>query len=235
MSIKTFLLLFGSVLLFGTGLSVQAAQIDLFDWAFNVDGVEYTPSSGLGTPPINPGAFDFSTGLGTIQITVAGLGLHTVDAFFDHELTEPGNSFFNETGASNGTPAVNQSWEIDEPGSVNGDIFENLQSSTLDNAIGMSIHGDTTFPDDVSMAMGWDFTMEIAERALISFVVSEFQPSGVFYLAHSDPSSGEQIYLSSTLSISAIQVPTLSTLVLMGIGLAGLFGRGRRLTFGKRC
>jgi hypothetical protein len=172
--------------------------------------------------------FDNITGLGELNITLTGVGNHQVSGFFDHEITESQNSYFNETGSAVGTVAVGQSWEVDKPGWLNGDIYSNFAAGSLDNSIGMSIYGNTSFPDDVSMAMGWDFSLAMDEQAVISFSLSETEP-GAFYLAHADSGSNKTIYLSSNLTISQVNaVPEPSILLLFGIGFAGLAIGSRR-------
>ncbi len=216
--------------------SAQAVVTNLFDYAFNMDGAVSVPSAGDPIPPgVNAGGFNDSTGLGTIGVTITGAGAHSFDAFFDHEIDEAINTYFNEVGSSTGAAAAGQSWEIDEPGFVSGDIFENFQVSALDNGIGTSIWGDTFFPDDVSMAMGWDFNLAAGEDALISLVLSDVMPNGGFFLTHTDPDvvdtpNGYSIYLSSSLDIRGggpPAVPEPGMLWLLGIGLAG-FGVARR-------
>ena len=57
-----------------------------------------------------------------------------------------------------------------------GDIyFDNFLDSTLDNRIFYDAFDDQSLsdPDDVSMAMGWDFSLAVGETALLSFVISE--------------------------------------------------------------
>lgn len=220
------------------GVSTTAnASIALEEYAINIDGTITGAAPGLGDPiPLGLDA----QGLGTLTFNITGTGSHSFDAFFDYEITETGNTFFNETGSSNGIPATdpggNQSWEIDEPGFVDGDIFENFQAGTLDNEIGTSIYGNTTFPDDVSMALGWDFNLLDGDTATIMLMLSTTQPTSGFYLAHSDPgilpgtginaSDPTTIYFSSTLGISPIPVP--AAIWLFGSGLVGLIGFSRR-------
>ena len=205
----------------------QAATIALFDYGFNIDGTVSMPFQGDPVPSgVNLSGFDDITGLGAIGVTMTGAGAHSFDAFFDHEIDEAINTFFNETGAATGTALAGQSWEIDEPGDSNGDIFVNFQDSALDNGIGTSVFGNTTFPDDVSMAMGWDFSLAVGDMALIEFVLSELAPTSGFFLSHSDPDSNATIYLSSTLTVSAIPVP--AAVWLFGSGLLGLIGIARR-------
>jgi len=206
-----------------------AADIALFDYGFNIDGTVSMPSQGDPVPvEVDLSGFDAVTGLGAIGVTMTGAGgAHSFDAFFDHEIDEAINTFFNETGAANGTALAGQSWEIDEPGAADGDIFLNFENSALDNGIGTSVFGDTVFPDDVSMAMGWDFSLVAGETALIELVLSEMAPASGFFLSHSDPASNATIYLSS--SLTAIPVPAAAWLFGSGLlGLAGIAGRMRR-------
>ena len=208
--------------------SVEAAVIDLFDWGVNIDGAVSMPSQGDPIPSaVNVAGFDDFTGLGSIGVTMAGAGSHSFDAFFDHEIDEAINSVFNETGAATGATVAGQSWEIDEPGFSDGDIFLNFEDSTLDNGIGTSIFGNTLFPDDVSMAMGWDFALAAGETAFIELVLSELAPTSGFFLSHSDPASNATIYLSSTLAITPMSIPVPVVVWLFTSGLLGLIGIAR--------
>lgn len=245
---KKVLVLFMAVFLtVGMADSARAVTFNLFDWGFNADGEEIS-SPNLNAPgdlgaalnaTYTTGGFSFTTGLGTVGVKVTGVGAHSVVSWFDHEIDESVNTYFNETGSTSGITAAGQTWEIDEPGWVDGDIYEHLQDtvaagSFLDDGIGISTHGNTIFPDDVSMALGWDFILGAGESANISFVLSDtVVPSG-FYLAHNDPDSLATIYFSSTLEIGSDNpvVPEPSTVILLGIGMAGLVATRKRL--GKR-
>lgn len=227
MKIRLNLLL--ATLFFTFGISTSAnASITLFDYGFNIDGTVSLLGDAVPTA-VDISGFDDLIGLGTIEVTITGTGSHSFDAFFDHEIDEIINSNFNEVGSSSGLAAAGQSWEIDEPGFINGDIFLNFEDSTLDNGIGTSVSGDTAFPDDVSMAMGWDFTLALGETATIMMALGTVTPAG-FYLQHSDPDSNKSIFLSSRLdilpSISPIPVP--AAIWLFGAGLIGLIGMSRR-------
>lgn len=174
--------------------AAPAAVIGLTDFALNVDG---------GAPPAaDLSAFDTATGLGTITVSVSGPGLHFAGLFVDHEIDAAANGFVNETGMAVGTPAAGESWEIDEPGFGGGtgvyfgDIYANLANGALDNALLVNLSDGTSGapPDDISMALGWDFLLTAEEEALIRFVLSTTPPSGGFYLVQTDPDSAASVY-----------------------------------------
>jgi hypothetical protein len=219
----TIVLLVGLLVCFGA--SGASATVDLFEYAFNIDGAISDITLGDPLPGgVNIGAFDEATGLGTITITLTGAGSHYVAAFFDHEIDETLNTYFNEYGAVSGSPAPGQSWEIDEPGYVFGDIYANFVAGTLDNTNAVP----ASAPDDVSMAMGWDFTVAPGDTAQITLRLSATAPSG-FYLQQTDPDSQYSIYYSGTLGEAVVPVPEPGTLLLVVTGLAGLAGLRRRM------
>jgi hypothetical protein len=125
-----------------------------------------------------------------------------VGFFLDLEIDEPVNTFFNEFGGPEGVPGAGQSWEIDEPGFVFGDIFNNFTASDEN---GSALEGSTAVPvatpDDVSMALAWNFSLGTAESAEIAFLISATPPGG-FYLSQTDPDSDYSLYFSSALRIS---------------------------------
>jgi len=215
-----------AAIVFCLGVSTTAnAAIVLFEYGTNIDGTVTGAKPGDGDPD-HPVLGE--QGLGTLEFGITGVGAHSFDAFFDHEIDEDVNTYFNEYGSTGGSLAIGQSWEIDEPGYLFGDIFDNFLDSTLDISNGVPAGSE----DDVSMALGWDFILAAGEQALITIALSETSPSGGFFLAHSDADSvdanGDPItfYLSSTLEISAIPVP--AAIWLFGSGLVGLIGFSRR-------
>lgn len=214
-------------LLCAASLPGYGATITLAEYAFNMDGVVSNPTIGDVVPAaVNISGFNTATGLGTITVTMGGVGAHGFSLFLDHEIVEDLNTFFNEIGTASGAPAAGQSWEIDEPGWVFGDIYDNFLVGTLDNSNGVP----DTAPDDVSMALGWNFTLGADETGVLSFNVSETPPNAGFYLMQTDPDSQQSIFFSSSLTIRGQGVPDGgSSLVLLLGAMTGLVGwRSRR-------
>jgi hypothetical protein len=220
--------------------NVFADAILLYDWGVNLNGNVISSSSSL------PGNVTFSndffeTGLGTVTMTFDSPTPQnfSVAMFFDHEIIQEDNTFFNEYGAIEGTPTDSRLlYEIDEPGWGNGeytgDIYENFSNfatSGFDNQIFYDGYTDTylsdfenPISDDVSMAIGWNFTLNGNETAVLEYTVSSSTPTTGFYLAQLDRNSnGTGVYLQSRLNISSANVPEPNILSLFGMGIVSLF------------
>jgi hypothetical protein len=202
--------------------STQAAPFyQLKEWALNIDGTIYDSLDGDSFPGVvNAAGFNAATGLGTLTVTLEA-GSHNILLFLDHDINEPTNSYFNETGTAVGAPSAGQYWEIDEPGYVFGDIYDNFLNGTLDNTNAVP----PSAPDDVSMAIGWNFSA--ADQTILTFLLSNAAPTSGLYLMQSDPGGGEadpgNIYFSSTLGGGGeVPVPEPATLLLTGSGLGAL-------------
>jgi hypothetical protein len=206
-----------------------AGTIELAEWGFNLDGTNYCPSG----CPINDIAalssavdisnFDFNTGLGSFTITTLGAGNHSLISYFDHEIDVATNNFYNEDAIIFNSAASGQSWEVDEPDFIGGNIFANFQANTLDNGI---FDSPISGPEDVAMAIGWTFSLAAGEMAVAEFLVTEEKPTtDGLIINHFDPDSNGNIYFTSSLSIESLPVNAVSeptVLTMLGFGLMGL-------------
>lgn len=229
---RLFVELLGAVALVCIAHPSNAARIELFEAWLSIDGATYQFAPSQDTLPgtVNMAGFDLGTGLGAITIASSGTGNHRVGLFLDHDIVDGLlNSYDNESGVTLGPPASGLSWEIDEPGYRFGDIFDNFNAGALDNTNSVP----ATAPNDVSMAMFWDFTLAAGESATVSFAVSDALQQGVFTLAQTDETAQDiTIYLTSTLeggTPTVTPVPEPGTLLLAGAGLLclALYGAGK--------
>jgi hypothetical protein len=199
------------VALYASGASANGIYFDLAEWATYKDGA-------VSDYLLNPNEPFASK---SFTLTFSGAGAHAGIVFVDPEISQDINTFFNEYGAAHGALAAGQSWEIDEPGYVYGDIFTNLQTGSLDNSNGVP----SSTPDDVAMALGWDFVLNPGESATLNFFLNTTVPTSGFYLSQTDADNQGTLYFSSTLDIrndGGPTVPEPSTFALLGSAVAGL-------------
>ena len=237
-------------------VNVYADVISLDSWGLNINENIISSVNDLPGNVIFSDDF-FTTGTGTVSISFASdiPTDYSVAMFFDHEIIQEDNTFFNEYGAKVGTSSDSRlSYEIDEPGYgiyedgyeptgdfdvdvehlvYMGDIYDNFSNFTvygLDNQLYYDWYTDTylsdfedPISDDVSIAMGWNFSLNGNETAVLEYTVSTIAPTSGFYLAQLDHNSPETgIYLQSRLNITPVGVPEPNVLSLFGMGVISL-------------
>lgn len=174
-------------------------------------------------PPADLGyAFDavlFGTGGVRLRYELSNQGATPLPAltflsFLDAEIVETDNTFFDEFAAVSGAPAPGQSFEVDEPGFVSGDLFDHLLLAMLDDTNART----AASPDDVAMALGFSLgVLQPGAAAVIDIVISEAGDSlGGVRIDHFDPDDATVI----TYSGEAARVPEPATSALLGLGLA---------------
>jgi hypothetical protein len=194
--------------------SIEDTQIGAGYNEFGVNGFETTFVNGLSAD--NLGTFTWSI----TNRTGNDLANTQFFSLLDAEITEPGNSFFNEygtlesiTGSGAGDIAAD-SWEIDEPGLLFGDIYDNIvYGGVLDNTNNVP----SGLEEDVSLALGFDVGTFLADQTLLAtFTISDQNIGG---LSHTDPNSEVRFYFNGTVELLPITVPEPNSLFLLALGL----------------
>lgn len=211
---KLILVFFAVIFMAFNVTAASAATIELWDHEIFADGSYFYQ----GNAQLIDGAFDWTTGLGSLSIKfspgVAGTA-YEVFGWFDHDLYDDNGDgvYDDESAQENGARASNALWMQD------GGAYE------LDD------------DGDWSMEIGYyDIVLAADEYALVTFILGTVQPGGFYISQNDDPidSDGNSlpkngpIYLSSTIEIGTNVIPEPATLLLFGIGLLGISGMGRR-------
>jgi len=207
----------------------------LQDWEFNINGTDYYPGAGdtLGSVSgLDSSLFNSTTGLGTLTETFnpAAAGNYYVGAQFFNPVSVP---FYNEYGATEGSAAAGQQWEIDIPEydevSANlgsGTIIDNLALGALDNMnhvsgttdnylnqCGANTSGGTIDPtcnDMVSMAQGFNFSLASNQEEVVTMTFSNTDPGG-FNLQDIHPSDGNNATATTLYFQAGAQTITLTS------------------------
>lgn len=154
----------------------------------------------------------------------------TFISFLDVDIDDPINGFFNEIATEGGVLAAGQGFEADEPGFAFGDIYDNALLGTLDNT--------NIFPppEDVSMALSYDFDLAAGESTTIDILISEDGDSlGTFYMVQSDPDSQVPTEITYSGEVRpAAGIPEPGSATLFGAGALIVAGALRRVSPGRR-
>lgn len=215
-----------------------------FDFSSWDSGAEVIPPSGFFNSPgatfreFGLAGGGSGTGLGTIIVDItrgagaAGTETGTFHAFYDLEIDESTTTFFNEFASVTGTTGTGgnpDSFEVDEPGFLFGDIDLNFRDGTLDNTNAIPSGLD----DDVAVGLGWDLSLDVDESARLTLVVSDMgviAPSSTFFVSHFDNvTTDAEVRYSGNLRVTGpTTVPEPATVALFGAGLAGMAWIRRR-------
>jgi len=204
------------------GTSLQYLDSGLNDFAGS--GIDISFTNGLDSSSYGDLIWQFTNNTSNILTNVSLFG------FVDAEVVENTNHFDNEygryvsiTGGGNGD--INpDSWEIDEPSYIFGDIYYNIMGGALDNTNAIPQGSE----DDVSLALGFELgDILVGQTWTMTFTISDTDIGGLY---HGDEPSGTGAYLNGTAVVgSTASVPEPASMLLFLIGMSGMtFVRRRR-------
>jgi len=197
-------------------VSLEDTQIGSGFNEFQGFGLDVIFTSNLGANGLGSVIWDITNNSGSDLTNVWFFG------FLDADIDEPINSYFNESGALVGVVGTGSgdtaadAWEIDEPGFLFGDIYDNLLAGSLDNLNNVS----AGFEDDVSLGLGFDIGSLLSDQSLLA--TFDISLNNIDGLSHTDPDSDTTFYFNGSVAVQdVLSVPEPGTLMLFVIGLTG--------------
>jgi PEP-CTERM motif-containing protein len=205
------------------------------DWGFNTNGTwscgALCGSTITAVSGVSVASFNQNTGLGTITYTSTAGGYFGAWIFDDNDVTNGVN--YDEYGATGGTAASGQSWQIDLPDyegpdtNHNGTIIANSMGGTLSNTnlipgtasnyLGSCSTG-ADCDDITSLAMGFNLgaAAPAGEEYVVTLTLSETAPAaGTFFLEQIEPANSSlngsltnavDIYMTGAVTLAPVCV-----------------------------
>lgn len=194
----------------GQDIGSSAYDIQLNDPASTLDGFGFSSSFENNLNDHNLGTLTWSITNNTGS-SINGL---EVFGYWNADIDFATNTFHNEHAEYVGNTGAS-SYEIDEPGYVFGDIYDNLLDGELDNMNSV----DASHPEDVSFALGFFLgDIAIGESFLVTLEVSESDIGGI---QHFDPDSDYSYFFN--MSAEVITTASVSEPSSLSLILAGMF------------
>jgi hypothetical protein len=223
-------------------LSLYADPI-LNEMAFNINGTLFEDVTWTGFPEMvteTTIGFDDETGIGKIQLVfspddyIAGES-YFILSFFDYDLDY---DFYEDESVAITGSVEGLTWEVDDSYYVGGlyDVFldvgytDNQDLAGFDNTIfGAASADGSSILGDVSLAMGWNFTLDDGESAIITYAFSETEPvpGNGFLVTHTNSETQDVLYYTTSFSTTSVPEPAIMTMLAMGCLLAGIIA-GKR-------
>jgi hypothetical protein len=184
---------------------------------FAGSGIDLSYSNGLNSSGYGNLTWELTNNTSSMLTGVSLFG------YVDAEIVETLNSFTNEYGeyvgvTGSGSGDVNpDSWEIDEPGYVFGDIYNNLLSGSLDNTNAVP----AGLEDDVSIALGFELgDILVGQTLRMTLMISDSDIGGLY---HGDADGGEGAFINGTVVVdTATSVPEPSRVLIFLLGMLGM-------------